>query len=108
MTNVTTLGTPHGIDVGDELSAAVKALHKQGKDLSELNKHSKSQFALDATINTHPRFAGLVQSIRERRGKKVDIRVPIFKDEKTNVTVPTAEEPYPGEIYMDAMHFGMG
>lgn len=63
---------------------------------------------LDATINSHPRFSGLAQSIRERRGSKVDIRVPIFKDERTNVTTATKDEPYPGEIYMDAMHFGMG
>jgi len=27
---------------------------------------------------------------------------------KTNMTEPTEAEPYPGEIYMDAMHFGMG
>ena len=38
----------------------------------------------------------------------MDIRVPIFKDERTNLTQATAKEPYPGQIYMDAMHFGMG
>ena len=37
-----------------------------------------SYFVLDSTINTHPRFANLVQSIRERRGEKVEIRVPLF------------------------------
>jgi hypothetical protein len=34
--------------------------------------------------------------------------VPLFKDERTNMTEPTEDEPFPGEIYMDAMHFGMG
>ena len=63
---------------------------------------------LDQTINPHPRFAGLVKSIREKRGEKVEIRVPLYKDELTNMTEPTEDEPYPGEIYMDAMHFGMG
>ena len=63
---------------------------------------------LDKTCNPHPRFGGLTKSIRERRGKKVDIRVPIYKDTNTNLTEATEDEPYPGEIYMDAMHFGMG
>ena len=108
LTNVPTLGTPNHVDAGEELNAAAKKLIQEGKDLSELNKHSKSNFVLDATINSHPRFSGLAQSIRERRGSKVDIRVPIFKDERTNVSTATKDEPYPGEIYMDAMHFGMG
>lgn len=49
-----------------------------------------------------------MKSIRERRGEKVKILVPIFHDKYTNVSDPTSEEPYPGQIYMDAMHFGMG
>ena len=74
----------------------------------ELNAASQSRFVLDSTINTHPRFSNLVQSIRERRGEKVEIRVPLFKDERTNMTEATEDEPFPGEIYMDAMAFGMG
>ena len=34
--------------------------------------------------------------------------MPIYKDEKTNMTEATEDEPFPGFIYMDAMHFGMG
>jgi glutamate--cysteine ligase catalytic subunit len=49
-----------------------------------------------------------MKSIRERRGEKVKILVPIFEDENTNMTKETYEEPYPGFIYMDSMHFGMG
>ena len=78
------------------------------RDMSSLNESSRSKFVIDKTINTHPRFAGLVKSIREKRGEKVEIRVPLYQDEKTNMKEPTADEPYPGEIYMDAMHFGMG
>jgi hypothetical protein len=37
----------------------------------------------------------------------MDIRVPIFKDEKTSLEV-TEIEPHPGYIYMDHMAFGMG
>jgi len=47
-------------------------------DLTLINKHSKSEFAIDGTENPHPRFPGLMQSIRERRGSKVEILVPIF------------------------------
>jgi glutamate--cysteine ligase catalytic subunit len=49
-----------------------------------------------------------MKSIRERRGDKVKILVPIYPDENTNMTVATHDEPYPGSIYMDAMGFGMG
>ena len=62
-----------------------------------------------------------MKSIRERRGEKVKILVPIFKDTNTNCDISivkdgTAEhddtdklhEKYPGHIYMDSMHFGMG
>ena len=76
--------------------------------MENINWASKSKFVIDKSINSHPRFSGLVKSIREHRGEKVSIKVPIYKDENTNLTVPTDDEPYPGSIYMDAMHFGMG
>jgi hypothetical protein len=44
------------------------------------NMFSRSEFAIDGTENPHPRFPGLMKSIRERRGEKVEILVPIFKD----------------------------
>lgn len=50
----------------------------------------------------------LTRNIRQRRGDKVCILIPIFNDEKTNMTVKTKDEPFPGHIYMDAMGFGMG
>lgn len=49
-----------------------------------------------------------MQSIRERRGKKVEILVPLYQDTNTNMTEVTNDEPFPGQIYMDAMAFGMG
>lgn len=83
-------------------------MYENKGDFRELNQFSKSRFVLDETINSHPRFSGLVKSIRERRGSKVEIKVPIYQDEKTNMTEATEDEPFPGMIYMDAMHFGMG
>uniref|UniRef100_A0AAV1UUF1 Glutamate--cysteine ligase n=1 Tax=Peronospora matthiolae TaxID=2874970 RepID=A0AAV1UUF1_9STRA len=39
-----------------------------------------SDYISDAVINPHPRFATLTRNIRQRRTRKVDIRVPIFQD----------------------------
>ena len=61
----------------------------------------------EVTASPHPRFLGLAQSIRERREEKVNIQVPLFIDKFTSLE-PKECEPYPGKIYMDAMHFGMG
>jgi glutamate--cysteine ligase catalytic subunit len=49
-----------------------------------------------------------MKSIRERRGEKVKILIPLYQDKDTNMCIPTSAEPYPGQIYMDAMAFGMG
>ena len=76
-------------------------------DRSE-NKYSESFFTFDAAINEHPRFPTLSKIIRERRGEKVCIKVPLFMDLKTSISMPTKFEPYPGYIYMDSMAFGMG
>lgn len=72
------------------------------------NEFSCSQFVFDKTCNPHPRFRYLVRSIRERRGEKVNIQIPLYQDKNTDMTSISKEEPYPGQIYMDAMHFGMG
>ncbi|CAJ1351566.1 unnamed protein product [Effrenium voratum] len=65
---------------------------------------SQSDFVPDACINPHPRFGTLTGNIRRRRGSKVDIRVPLFKDEKTP-EFATEEKPM---VHMDCMAFGMG
>ncbi|KAB0355090.1 hypothetical protein FD755_022549 [Muntiacus reevesi] len=77
---------------------------------------SKSLFFPDEAINKHPRFSTLTRNIRHRRGEKVVINVPIFKDKNTPTpfieTFPEDEEAAkaakPDHIYMDAMGFGMG
>lgn len=86
MTNVPSLGTNDHIRLTLQEQIAYEDLKKLGGTNAKLNPASKSNFVHDSTINPHPRFAGLVKSIREHRGEKVDIRVPIFKDERTNVT----------------------
>nr|XP_018262051.1 glutamate-cysteine ligase catalytic subunit [Kwoniella dejecticola CBS 10117]OBR84209.1 glutamate-cysteine ligase catalytic subunit [Kwoniella dejecticola CBS 10117] len=90
---------------------------------------SKSEYVGELLTNPHARFPTLTANIRQRRGSKVDIRVPLFIDENTEVpdvvtlisakrakladrsdaTVAPAK-PLPGTpyIHMDAMAFGMG
>ena len=53
---------------------------------------SESAYVPDSCINPHPRFGTLVRNIRTRRGGKVDIRVPLFRDVKTpEYQAPTGE-----------------
>ncbi|KAL8858233.1 MAG: hypothetical protein Q9178_005245 [Gyalolechia marmorata] len=85
----------------------------------------RSQFLPDEIANPHIRFPTLAANIRARRGRKVEINVPIFKDENTPLPFidPTVDYdlhqwPEDGDvregaakenhIYMDAMAFGMG
>ena len=73
-----------------------------------VNEATQSCLIPEIIASPHPRFLGLAQSIRERRGEKVNIKVPIFMDENTKLVTEDDEEPQAGMIYMDAMHFGMG
>lgn len=57
--------------------------------------------------NPHPRFPTMMINVRERRGKKVDIRVPLYPDVNTGIGKIDGERT-PGEIHMDSQHFGMG
>ncbi|GJQ14556.1 hypothetical protein GpartN1_g6347.t1 [Galdieria partita] len=53
-----------------------------------LGRASLSLYVPDAAINPHPRFPTLTRNIRHRRGKKVDIRRPVYYDEKTDKEFP--------------------
>lgn len=84
---------------------------------------SESEFVSDQCINPHPRFATLTRNIRTRRGKKVNIRLPLFKDVNTpefNEPVPEIDPTDPLPFHLDnwkadwplvrgdCMAFGMG
>ncbi|XP_053600985.1 glutamate--cysteine ligase catalytic subunit [Plodia interpunctella] len=61
----------------------------------------------------HPRYKTLTSNIRQRRGEKVAINMPIFRDVNTKIPVDESSklEPHaakPDCVYMDAMGFGMG
>jgi len=77
------------------------------KDYEEHNTVTRSKYILDEFTNPHPRFTTMMRNIRHRRGKKVDIRVPLYPDENTGIGKIDGDIS-PGEIYMDAQHFGMG
>lgn len=76
-------------------------------DYEAHNEVTRSKYVLDEFTNPHPRFPTMMKNIRKRRGKKVDIRVPLYQDENTGVGKIDGDIT-PGEIYMDAQHFGMG
>lgn len=44
---------------------------------------TESEYISDDIINPHPRFGTLTANIRQRRGSKVNIRVPLFRDSNT-------------------------
>ncbi|PHH70635.1 hypothetical protein CDD82_7007 [Ophiocordyceps australis] len=85
----------------------------------------RSQFVPDEIANPHIRFPTLAANIRHRRGRKVQVNVPVFHDEKTSSpwkdpTVNYDLHNWPEDddvrngaapddhIHMDAMAFGMG
>lgn len=80
------------------------------------NGSTRSLFIPDeAVYSGHPRFLTLAENIRLRRGRKVIINIPIFKDTKTadpfNEVFNEEESDSASKtdhIYMDAMGFGMG
>ncbi|ERT01725.1 glutamate--cysteine ligase catalytic subunit [Sporothrix schenckii 1099-18] len=85
----------------------------------------RSQFVPDEIANPHIRFPTLAANIRTRRGRKVQVNVPVFRDVNTpwpwkDPTVNYDLNKYPEDadvrngsapdnfIHMDAMAFGMG
>ncbi|KAG6359235.1 hypothetical protein INS49_012756 [Diaporthe citri] len=85
----------------------------------------RSQFVPDEIANPHIRFPTLAANIRWRRGRKVQVNVPVFKDKNTpwpwkDPTVNYNLHNWPEDddvrngaapdnfIHMDAMAFGMG
>lgn len=85
----------------------------------------RSQFVPDEIANPHIRFPTLAANIRGRRGRKVELNVPVFKDKETpwpfhDPTVDYDMHNWPEDddvrngaakdncVYMDAMAFGMG
>lgn len=84
--------------------------HSELLDIENYEEHNEvtgSKYILDDFINPHPRFPGMMKNVRDRRGKKVDIRAPLYQDENTGVGKIDGEMT-PGEIYMDCQLFGMG
>ncbi|ORY68824.1 glutamate-cysteine ligase [Pseudomassariella vexata] len=85
----------------------------------------RSQFVPDEIANPHIRFPTLAANIRWRRGRKVQVNVPVFHDKNTaspwkDPTVNYDMHKWPEDadarngaapdnfIHMDAMAFGMG
>lgn len=73
---------------------------------------TRSFFFPDDVIFPHPRFRNLSQNIRERRGEKVCINLPVYRDVNTEIPVDDSylrsKAAKPDHVYLDAMGFGMG
>lgn len=75
----------------DEIAPTLSAypmLGAQGEDGSVPptkigGPRTESDYIGDGVINPHPRFGTLTANIRQRRGSKVCIRVPLFRDVNT-------------------------
>lgn len=65
-------------------------------------------FPDEAIYPGHPRFKTLTRNIRQRRGEKVSIDLPIFRDKNTVIPVEGSLPDKPDHVHMDAMGFGMG
>jgi hypothetical protein len=83
----------------DECAPTISApfmLGAQGDDgtvprTSTGGPQTESLYIGDAIINPHPRFGTLTANIRQRRGSKVNIRVPLFRDVNTPEYMDFAE-----------------
>lgn len=73
----------------------------------EKNFLTSSKFVPDYMVNTHPRYVTAARNIVLRRGEKLHMAVPMYKDKNTSFE-PSEEEPIPGYIYMDTIVFSMG
>lgn len=65
-------------------------------------------FVDEAIFPGHARFKTLSRNIRMRRGSKVSIDLPVFKDENTKIPVEGSRADKPDFVHSDAMGFGMG
>uniref|UniRef100_A0A8C7ATX8 Glutamate--cysteine ligase n=1 Tax=Neovison vison TaxID=452646 RepID=A0A8C7ATX8_NEOVI len=104
-----TPGQPYGGTMS-EFNTVEDNMRKRRKEATSLLGENQAL----CTITSFP--STLTRNIRHRRGEKVVINVPIFKDKNTPSpfieTFPEDEEAAkaskPDHIYMDAMGFGMG
>ncbi|KAM9315998.1 glutamate--cysteine ligase catalytic subunit isoform 2-T2 [Gastrophryne carolinensis] len=105
-----TPGQPYGGTMS-EFNTVEDNMRKRRMEASSLLLDSQSI----CTITSFP--STLTRNIRHRRGEKVAINVPIFRDQNTpfpfiekfpNATGDDAIAALPNHIYLDAMGFGMG
>ncbi|KAL2791981.1 glutamate--cysteine ligase catalytic subunit isoform b [Daubentonia madagascariensis] len=104
-----TPGQPYGGTMS-EFNTVEANMRKRRKEATSVLEENQAL----CTITSFP--STLTRNIRHRRGEKVVINVPIFKDKNTPSpfieTFPEDDEATkaskPDHIYMDAMGFGMG
>lgn len=65
---------------------------------AKLNPYSQSETFLDETLTDHPRFKTCTETVVLRRGKKPEIKIPLYKDVNTTLS----------EVVLDHYGYGMG
>ncbi|KAF0488248.1 GCS-domain-containing protein [Gigaspora margarita] len=68
----------------------------------------KSLFLPDEAMNPHIKFGAMNDAIKDRRGSKVAVNIPIFHDKKSPNLFLECEDALPDHIYMDSLAFGAG
>uniref|UniRef100_A0A8C3VKN1 Glutamate--cysteine ligase n=1 Tax=Catharus ustulatus TaxID=91951 RepID=A0A8C3VKN1_CATUS len=105
-----TPGRPYGGTMSD-FNTVQDNMRKRRQEAASVLKENEAV----CTVTSFP--STLTRNIRHRRGEKVVINVPIFKDKNTpspfietfpNDDGEAAKAAKPDYIYMDAMGFGMG
>lgn len=78
----------------DECALTLTAFPRQGcpqftvPESTPGGPFARSLYTSDDVINPHPRFGTLTRNIRTRRGRKVDILVPLYQDRYTKLDQP--------------------
>ena len=91
-----------------------KYTYKLNKQFKKRKGITRSHFFPDAAIfKGHPRFRTLSNNIRQRKGKTVNIQVPVYVDKSTKQPFREDSATYEGRardncVFMDATGFGMG
>ncbi|XP_032514571.1 glutamate--cysteine ligase catalytic subunit [Danaus plexippus] len=70
-------------------------------------------FPDQATFPGHPRYKTLAENIRKRRGNRMAINIPVFRDVNTKIPIDDYHKilpdlAKPDSVYLDAMGLGMG
>lgn len=86
--------------------ASLKFLGFEGmspEEIREANTITKSCYNSDHCICKHPRYLTAGETLTKRRGEKVHIHLPLFKDEKTDMEYKDDYDPVAGYATLESV-----